>query len=299
MKKVLAVLALSFTIIISCDKVEHPIVKKDPVVTPPVTTGPVYVTNSNQSISNYRKVLLEDYTGHRCPNCPTGNDIIRNILVPRYKDSLIVMSIHQGNTFAAPQGTLYVNDYRTEAGEAWGSSSGGFGVSFWPAGIVNRKKYGSTLQLPSAAWSANVPKGLKEPFILKLDVNTNYELSSRILTLTVKSTCMATYTDNIKIIVGIVQDSIVSPQDVRGVEDDEYEFEHMFRGAFNGTWGEILMSKPIQASDSLTKKFSNLQIPSAVMGVPVNDKKVSIVVIAYNESNKEVVQAEKVALRPK
>ena len=293
MKKSVLLLPALALLFWTCDKVEHPLVKKT------TTVGSTFVKNSNKSVAGFRKVLLEDYTGHRCPNCPTGTEIIHNNLIPRYADSLVVVAIHQGNTFASPQPPVYVNDYRTEAGETWGSNSGGFGVFFWPTGIVNRKKYASTLQLPSAAWTTNVPKGLKEPFYLRLDVNTEYDFGVRALNVFVKGTANMDYPNSIKLFMGLMQDSIVSPQDVRGTEVEHYEFEHMFRTDLNGAWGTPFMTSPVKMGDTLSTELKNINIPADFKGIAANDRKLTLIVIAYDESTKVVLQAEKVAIRPK
>jgi hypothetical protein len=58
------------------------------------------------------------------------------------------------------------------------------------------------------------------------------------------------------------------------------------------------MNGPIPAGDSLRVNLNNISIPEKVNNVPVLDRHVSIAVIAYNETTKEVVQAEKVMIMP-
>jgi len=108
MKKFSVLLLLVAFVGISCDKVTNPIVKTDTAV------GSKFRYNSNDTLSHFKKVLLEDYTGHRCPNCPTGSSIIKKNLIPRYKDSLVVIAIHAGD-LARPFDKFINQDFRTAA----------------------------------------------------------------------------------------------------------------------------------------------------------------------------------------
>ena len=55
-------------LLVSCDKIETPNQKPPAVYNciSPLTQ----IVKTNTTTSNFRKVLLEDYTGHTCPNCP-------------------------------------------------------------------------------------------------------------------------------------------------------------------------------------------------------------------------------------
>jgi thiol-disulfide isomerase/thioredoxin len=81
----------------SCDKIE-----------PPYRQGGV--------VTAERKVLLEDYTGSRCVNCPSAARIAHD-LKQVYGENLIVLGIHTG-FFAFPFPPQFPLDLRTPAGEA-------------------------------------------------------------------------------------------------------------------------------------------------------------------------------------
>src|SRR5204862_7030097 len=94
-----------------------------------------------------RKILIEDYTGFKCGNCPAGASILYNQLKPIYGNDLITIAVHASpsNTFTepsppaslppnAPAGS-YSTDFRTPAGEAWLAF---FNVSANRNGMVSR-----------------------------------------------------------------------------------------------------------------------------------------------------------------
>ena len=83
MKKYLLIL-ISILIITSCDVEEGP-----------------FITGSNTYVNPDKKVLIEDFTGHLCPNCPDAArelEAIHDI----YGDQIIGMAIHVSTTFARP-----------------------------------------------------------------------------------------------------------------------------------------------------------------------------------------------------
>ena len=83
MKKYLVLLS-SILIITSCD----------------VEDGP-FITDYDSYVNPEKKVLIEDFTGHLCPNCPDAArelDAIHDI----YGDQIIGMAIHVSKSFARP-----------------------------------------------------------------------------------------------------------------------------------------------------------------------------------------------------
>lgn len=281
----------------SCDKVKDPIVKRNTVA------GSKFVNNNNFSRSHYKKVLLEDYTGQTCPNCPTAAKLIKTVLVPAYGDSLIALAVHQGDTYAKPTPT-FTNDFRTTAGEEWGKSGSGFGIGFWPSGLVNRKNYGTGLIVPNQAWTTAVPKALKDPMDVKLDVSTQYDTTARALNVSVKGTFMRAYANPTKIIVVIMEDGIVGKQKDGSKDVEDYEFEHMMRGDINGTWGTDFKASAALLGDTVRSNFTNFPLPLTVSGTSgkapttLNDRKSAVIAFVYDVSTKSVLQVEKVAIRP-
>jgi hypothetical protein len=87
----------------------------------------------NDTTGVLKNVLLEDYTGHTCVNCPTAA-VIAHDLKNLYGDRLIVMAVHAGY-FADPHPGIFENDYRTQAGNEWNTF---FGFQNYPSGLIDR-----------------------------------------------------------------------------------------------------------------------------------------------------------------
>lgn len=278
----------------SCDKVKNPIVGSTTV------KGTNFIIKSNSTVANSKKMLLEDFTGQRCPNCPDAAAIIKNNLVPAYGSSLVVISIHQGG-FATPFGTAWPRDYRTTVGDEWGST-GGFGITEWPTGIINRKNYNSNgLKLPRTKWTSVCPMAMTDPFVVRLDVVSEYDPTVRALNLRVKGTFKTAYANKINIVACMVEDSIIGKQTWGGDEIEDYEFEHMFRGTINGKAGDVFTSAAASAGDSIKWVKENYGLPKlsekGEKGLALSDTHLSVIIYVYDLLSGEILQVEKVKIR--
>ena len=96
MKKInlIVTLAILLCAFVSCDKIEGPYITPDESVETNVEFPDIDPNNV------FRKVLIEEYTGHRCTNCPDGHRELAS-LHERYGDTLVAIGIHAG-TFALP-----------------------------------------------------------------------------------------------------------------------------------------------------------------------------------------------------
>src|SRR5688572_2993743 len=192
MKKMIPVFCAALLLTaFSCDKVKNPIVPKETVV------GSDFVTNNNFSVSETKKMLLEDYTGMKCTNCPraaeTAEDMVNNV----YQEDLIVVAVHSGG-FAIPD-LIYKPDFRTNTGDVWKEH---FGVTSYPSGIVNRKNYASNgVVVGDSKWTTLVSLANSDPFILKLNLTTNYDTTVGALNVDIKATFKKAYSNGVKISV--------------------------------------------------------------------------------------------------
>ena len=106
----------------SCDKVKDPYgVKSNGGGTP---------------AAKVRKVLLEDYTGHLCTNCPPAAQTAQTIK-GIYGNRLVIMAVHAG-FYAQVNPAPYGYDFTTAIGDIYLNQ---FGISNNPIGMVNRRGY--------------------------------------------------------------------------------------------------------------------------------------------------------------
>lgn len=264
----------------SCDKITHPIQGSG---------------NTVDTVKLVRKVLLEDYTGHKCGNCPPAAVEVNNI-ENAYHEKVVPIAVHAG--FYARTTGEYPTSYTTAVGNDWDGAAG-FNISSGagnPNGMVNRKAFQGSLVQGISKWSSAVSESFNnEPYILGFTLTPNYDPASRILNTSVKSKFKAAYTNTVNITLVITEDSIVGPQTDYSKNPDKipsYVFMHVLRDGINGSWGTLLKAGPVNANDSTTVSFNNFSIKSAF-----NDKQLYLVAFASDASTHEVLQAERVKLR--
>lgn len=223
-----------------------------------------------------RKVLIEEYTGMKCPNCPKGANIIDSLKLI-FGANIISVSIHSG-VYAQPSG-IFITDFRTEAGTAYNSY---FGVEAFPTGIVNRNLYNDKLKLDISEWNGAVIPQIINESPLGIDITYNWNESIRNLSVNVEISIFKEINEELNLQVWLVEDSIIAPQvDGKNIVKD-YVHNSVFRSALNGVWGEELNGI---SKNSVLAKSLNYQLPSYFVY-----KNCNIVAFVYKTKDKSILQ---------
>lgn len=272
-------------LVTGCDYVNKPT-----NVSPQGNTGS---TGTSTVVAVPRKVLIEDYTGHTCGNCPKAA-ISADNLENTYHSNVIIVAVHAG-FFAQPGAAPYTDDYRSTTGTDWDNFFG-IGAAGNPNGMINRKDYPTGNHIKAySSWSTDVAPYINQPADAKLTLVPTYNVSAKTLDMSVKTKFMNALTNNYKLSVVLTEDSIIGPQKDYTQNPDEvpnYVFKHMLRGGINGSWGDALNTAPVAANDSITKTYSAFAINPAY-----NDNRLYVVAFVYNAATYEVIQVEKVKIR--
>lgn len=272
-----------------------------------LTTGCDYVNNptnvapqgggtgTNTVVAVPRKVLVEDYTGHTCGNCPKAATAAQN-LENQYQSNVIVLAVHAG-FFAQPETSPspYTDNFKSQAGDDWDTFFGN-GAAGNPNGMINRKDYPALNHIKSySSWSSETAPFINQPADAKLTLLPTYNASAKTLDLSVKTKFMNALSNNYKLSVVLMEDSITGAQKDYSQNPDEvpnYIFRHMLRGSVNGSWGEALNTAPVTAADSVVKTYSSFAINPAY-----NDNRLYVIAFVYNAATYEVIQVEEVKIR--
>ncbi len=262
------VLLLLFTFA-ACDIIEEPYLQEP--------------TNGGNTEETVKKVLLEEFTGHQCPNCPEGANTA-NQLHDLYGDRFITIAYHAG--FFARISTEFPTDYRTSEGNALNTE---YGISSYPAGMVNRTICNGNLVLNNSAWPTATAELMDDEPELKISLTHSYNASNRNLSVsaTIEALCELS---PLKVCIFITEDKLISPQITpEGVVDD-YEHNHVFRTSLNGTWGNTVFT------DGASLGQEEILPLQTTIDASWNTSNLNIVCFAYDEITGEVLQAEQVAL---
>ncbi len=288
MKKILFI-AFAFSIVItSCDVLEGPFDEQ--------------VNNTIDTTKPLRKILLEDYTGHTCGNCPCAAEEAKK-LDSIYGERVIVVSTHVG-FFAEPYpgGSKFRTDYRTTAGEELatafdvGCNTCGIGL---PAGMVSRTPYNSDRVLSATAWASAIAS-LDTAVIAEIDMSKTYNAATRTVTIEIATKYLKEASAEHQLVLYAVEDSVINWQKYYAqcsptggnLDVPDFVHRHLLRAAVNSTWGDKLytINSIIPKGYNTNKTYTHTLDPSW------SDKHMSYVAFIQDNVTKEIIQAEEIHL---
>ena len=273
---VLLITALTF---VSCDVIEPP-----------------YTQSGNGLDTNdvvKRKILLEDYTGHLCPNCPEAASIAHQ-LMDLYPGQIILVTIHAGN-FANLINPNYMTDFRCTTGNDLNAY---FEVINNPNGTINRKEFNSSRVFVPDDWAPKIADLLLLPPDADINVSRTFNSGTSTINLTADVDFLNELPNPIMISAYLTEDSIVDYQKNNepaiGTTPDiaNYVHMHVLRGSMNGTWGDTLSTTSVAAGTHLSKSLSY-----TVTENNWNKDNMHIVVFIYDAVTLEVIQTEEITLK--
>lgn len=208
---ILALLAMM--LLIACDEI--PVAERLTYVEPPEVG---------------RAVLIEDYTGQYCVNCPRATEEIER-LIEQYGDSVVIpVAIHSG-PFSKQKGEpspLY-----TEVGDQYFTH---WNLSSQPVGLVDRL-YGP-MPFSYTDWGAGVNYEIAFEAPVAFVTTISSDGPDRAM-INVQTIGLDAERVSGKLQVWLVEDSIDSFQLMPdGSKVDHYNHMHVFRASVNDPWGD-------------------------------------------------------------
>lgn len=224
-----------------------------------------------------RAVLIEDLTGQRCINCPTGTDIITGIIQTYGEDNVIAVGIHCGPLGFA--GNSKRVGLKTDTGDEYYTHWANGTNLGQPSAIFNRKKGKGPIDNLNN-WAAEVGLIISEKANLSVNIANAYDAKTRKLTTKVGAFGV-NGTVSGKLQVWIVEDGIKAMQLMPdGSANQEYIHNHVFRAAVNGTWGEDIT---VKEGETTSNDYSY------VLPETWNADNISVVAFVYNGNGVENV----------
>lgn len=283
MKRLTLILTTAAVIfgMMSCNKL------KEPYIVESIVEESDTIPLTPDDIANFdgkTVVLLEDYTGVRCSNCPAAGEIALQ-LQEQNEGHLVILGVHPKTALQNPEGGL--PDFRTDDGQEWNTY---FNIPNYPQGLVNR--VGGFLGPNEWASAVNNFIGTDAP--VRLIIKSEYNNDSRELKLSIHSKFLQTVeSDDVRLITCMMEDSIVGAQFIPGGVNANYTHRHVFRGTADGmTWGRVMSSAGSisEGSDFITNmKFT--------VDDNYNDDQFYIVAYISDNNTKEVLMAAEAKIK--
>jgi thiol-disulfide isomerase/thioredoxin len=287
----------------SCDTIDAPV---PPSVTSTLTPAQQRSLDSLEALRpvpvNEQRVLLEDFTGQFCGNCPRAAAVAAQ-LKQQYGERLVVIGEHMTDYFAAPKSYFpYQVDYRVSPYSL--ELENAFGLVALPKGAVNRlpRPGSSTLALEFADWGTAVQEQLARPIQAELLITPQYQAATHTLNLKIATRYInAQPGRTLRLGVFLTEDNITGGQKdydrPTGQQDlSNYVHRHVLRATLAGTFGSVQASSP--ATGRVYNNYLGYVLPvSTTTQQPLwNTANVSVVAYLADDATKEIVQVAEVHL---
>lgn len=277
MKKTFLFIAIILCFV-ACNKIEGPFIQQSQresvdVVFPELDRNAVY-----------RKILFDEYTGHKCTNCPAAHNKVK-MLLSQYGDTLVVVCIHAGSN-AIPSEGDFSYDFRTETGNQLNADFPNQGV---PCAVINRINNISY----KPTWDNDL-QNADRSLHAAIQIINQYDASSNNLKINTRTTMLEEYGKATQLSLLLVEDSVVKPQEFNNyVVDYNYAHQHVLRTGINGNYGEKIIPGGILEKDSSYLYGYTLNFN----GTDWNPDNCSVIAILLDGISKEVLQVEKAKVR--
>ncbi len=274
MKKLLSILAGSFLMagMIACDVIEEPYLKDN--------TGNQGGGAGETPEAVVKNILLEDYTGVQCVNCPAAGEIALQIQ-EQYGHQVIVLGVHAGGMSNPQPGNF--PDFLTNEGTTWYTH---FGFDTNPVGTINRKLNGGSVLFNVGDWTEAVAITAAEEAMIDMTPTVEYNDANRTLKVNIASKALVELPDTYSLVVCIMEDSIIGKQKamVPGGIINDYMHRHVFRTTMNGAWGKEINTEAIAPEDVITKEYTT------TLNEAYNADQCYIIAYVANSETKEILQ---------
>lgn len=240
-----------------------------------------------------RIVLVEEFTGQSCSNCPAAHTQLEAIAAA-HPNRLNIIALYQNDQSSVnvpPHGAKY--DFRTNTSIDIAKYVTGSMVGQLPNAFIDRTQLASSYIIGTSAWSSAVDAQLAKKDSVNLEVSSTYDAPSN----TAKIVVTVTYTHNVStkqdLHVALLESNMVDKQETSfGAIIDDYDFKDVLREMVSSApaGDAILDLVPTKAAGTqLIRTYTyKLQTHTPEM-VPAN---CSIVAYVTSRVDKHVLQSD-------
>ena len=278
----LAVCAVGAMVWMACDKIPDGEMRGEPTKIPP------YVEEDAKIDENLQYVVLEDFTGVRCINCPKAAEVA-HALQGKLKNQLIVIGSH-------PSGSALTKPYTGDADLR--SETAQIYHEYWkqpglPAGLINRRQEpGKTLV--HGNWTAEADAVAAEKPVATVN-QVNATIASGKIAVEASGYFKSDYTQegDINLILLVLEDGFLVRQegDEESKEQHNYAHNHVLRTSIGDAWGvKVLDAKPAAET-----KFT--YTATVELNADWKTDKLAVVAMLTNATTREIINAAKVKVK--
>lgn len=236
-------------------------------------------------VENPRTLLIMEFTGNNCKNCPNGASMVDQIKTDDGNGRVISVGLHPyGDINTNPVFSKYtmpdMQDLRSDAATAMYDY---YKPSGFPSAIFNGLASSMSGSIPE--WMQKASEALAQSAAMSISASTDYDVESRKLTVEYTIDFGNTVTKKLSATVWLVENKIMGTQTMPdGKLNLDYEHNHVLRASLNGNWGEAIGN--VFDSDSEVRKSASMTLDEKWVA-----ENCQVVVFVYADDNKEVEQS--------
>lgn len=203
----------------------------------------------NREVKGEMAVLVEDYTGQKCTNCPSATRLLNDVRATFGEAKVIPVAIHSGGF--GYWGNAANIGLMTELGEYYWNKNGFTASTPQPSAIFNRR----TTSSDTDKWSGIIYNELSLATKIVMEGSAAYDADSRTVTISITHQSNEDIAANLQL--WLTESNIVAMQIDNGVTNREYVHNHVLRAAINGNDGE-----PLTVTNDKTTTVRTYTIPT-------------------------------------
>jgi hypothetical protein len=284
MKKVIG-FVISIALLSSCSEV-------GPNIQPPGNTALSDTTyiDPNPAVAQQKAVLIEEFTGVQCSNCPLGHAIVKQ-LVEDNPGRVVGVSMHSISILSDPLPSSS-QDLRNEEAEIVGDD---LVVDSKPLASIDRTLNGGFFVSPRFAWGGYVNTQLNLSTPVNVTIETAYDAGEREATITITVQYTSAVNVKNKLSVYLLEDSIETTQlQPDNSEIENYLHKDVLRDIVSAPLGDIL---PVDGDLYATgRTFKRVYRRALEPQWKEEQVKVVAFVHAFENGSKQVYQTAEVKL---
>lgn len=244
-----------------------------------------YIKVEKPVIDNPRNLLIMEFTGNNCLNCPTGAAIVEQIKEDEAPGRVISVGLHPyGSHFTEPTVSIHTptkkQDLRCQAATALFDY---YQPSGFPSAVFNGLK--SSMSGSTGDWIQRASEALTAMSNISLSAYCAYDEEKRSLEVIYSVKFLEDIAKKLNATVWLVENKIMGTQTMPdGKPNLNYQHNHVLRASLNGDWGEELGSG-----------FKAEEVTSHGAKITLNEDWVAdnceVVIYVYIDDTKEVEQA--------
>lgn len=233
-----------------------------------------------------KNVLLEEFTGLYCGNCPDGH-VMAEAMWLAHPDQTFVVAVHSGY-YATPSGDGDSPDYRIDEGEEIDSYYKAY-TQGYPCGMLNRTAFNGSDVAPMSRsyWMKSAKALMQEDAPVNLRMEASVDAATRVASLTVEGYFTADLPESATPVLNVLwtQSHILGYQNGGGIGNN-YDHKHMLRGYVSASTGDAIDGA---AKGRYFQKTYTFTLPEAIKDIAVLPENIEFVAFV-SDGRGEVMQ---------